>query len=178
MNDKQEIDKLFAVTPKGKAIAFDMPFTNSIVINEEEHHIEIGHDAHFGTYLLWNDNRYPVEVVRSKQNKYEILVNGIAYSFTIETPFSMHRIKVLGNKKEKSNQSIIKAPMPGKITDVLVHKGSKISRGDTLLILEAMKMQNDILSPVDGEIVSIWVEKNKNVMKDDILVELKIYGEQ
>jgi biotin carboxyl carrier protein len=64
--------------------------------------------------------------------------------------------------------------MPGKIIDVLVREGSTVLKGEPLVILEAMKMQNEILSPVNGMIEKVMAKPNTNVMKDDLLVEIKL----
>jgi biotin carboxyl carrier protein len=64
--------------------------------------------------------------------------------------------------------------MPGKIIDVLVREGSQVLRGESVVILEAMKMQNEILSPVNGQIIKVSAKPNTNVMKDDVLVEIKV----
>jgi propionyl-CoA carboxylase alpha chain len=91
----------------------------------------------------------------------------------VETPFSLKRMKVLSSRKGKAETEYIKAPMPGKIIDVLVREGSPIIKGEAILILEAMKMQNEILSPINGTIVKISAKPNTNVMKDDLLAEIK-----
>ena len=52
-------------------------------------------DEKYGTYILWKNRKYPVEIIRSRQNRYEILFNDISYIFTVETPFSIQRKKVL-----------------------------------------------------------------------------------
>jgi biotin carboxyl carrier protein len=57
--------------------------------------------------------------------------------------------------------------MPGKIIDVLAREGAPIQRGEPIVILEAMKMQNEILSPVNGTVTKISVKPNSNVMKDE-----------
>ena len=126
-------------------------------------------DEKYGTYILWKNRKYPVEIIRSRQNKYEILFNDISYTFTVETPFSLQRMKVLDSKKGKVEKEFINAPMPGKIIDVLVREGSTVLRGEAVVILEAMKMQNEILSPVNGTIVKVSAKANTNVMKDDLL---------
>ena len=82
--------------------------------------------------------------------------------------------KYLSSRRGKVEQEIIKAPMPGKIIDVLVREGSTVLRGEPVVILEAMKMQNEILSPVNGVIVKVSAKANTNVMKDDLLVEIKL----
>jgi biotin carboxyl carrier protein len=92
----------------------------------------------------------------------------------VETPFSLKRMKVLNAGKGKAEQQLLKAPMPGKIIDVLVREGSPVLRGEPVVILEAMKMQNEIQSPVNGTVKSVTVKANTNVMKDDVLVEIKV----
>lgn len=66
--------------------------------------------------------------------------------------------------------------MPGKIIEVLVREGSDVQRGEAVLILEAMKMQNEIHSPVEGVITAVNVKPNFNVMKDDVMIEIKVKG--
>jgi biotin carboxyl carrier protein len=83
-------------------------------------------------------------------------------------------MKVLNSKRGKIEKEIIRAPMPGKIIDVLVREGATVVRGEPLVILEAMKMQNEILSPVNGIIEKVSAKPNTNVMKDDLLVEIKL----
>jgi biotin carboxyl carrier protein len=83
-------------------------------------------------------------------------------------------MKVLNSKLGKVEQEIIKAPMPGKIIDILVREGTTVLRGEPVVILEAMKMQNEIISPVNGMVVKVMAKPNTNVMKDDILVEIKL----
>jgi biotin carboxyl carrier protein len=83
-------------------------------------------------------------------------------------------MKVLNSKRDKVVSEFIRSPMPGKILDVLVREGSGVLRGEPLVILEAMKMQNEIISPVNGTIVKVTAKPNTNVMKDVLLVEIKL----
>ena len=169
-----QIKKLFALSSEKKKFTFQLPLKHSIKIGKREYEVKLKADEKLGTYILWKNRKYPVEIIRSRQNKYEILFNDISYSFTVETPFSLQRMKVLSSKKDKADKEFIKAPMPGKIIDVLVREGSPVLRGEPVVILEAMKMQNEIVSPVNGIITKISAKNNTNVMKDDILVEIKL----
>ncbi|MCE5346554.1 MAG: acetyl-CoA carboxylase biotin carboxyl carrier protein subunit [Bacteroidales bacterium] len=173
-NNKLQVKKLYSLTSEKKKYSFSLPLKHSIRIGKREYEVKLKSDEKFGTYILWKNRKYPVEIVRSRQNKYEILFNDISYTFTVETPFSLQRMKVLNSKMGKAEKEDIKAPMPGKIIDVLVREGSSVLRGEPVVILEAMKMQNEILSPVNGVVTKVVARVNTNVMKDDLLVEIKL----
>ena len=66
----------------------------------------------------------------------------------------------------------VNAPMPGNILDVKVKPGDKVKAGDTLLILEAMKMENEISAPQDGTVAAVNVRKGDTVNSGDILCSL------
>lgn len=174
VNDNLQIKKLYALSSEKRKFSFTLPLKHSIKIGKRNYEVKLKSDEKLGTYILWKNRKFPVEIVRSRQNKYEILFNDISYTFTVETPFSLQRMKVLNSKKDKAEQEFVKAPMPGKIIDVLVREGSSILRGEPVVILEAMKMQNEIVSPVSGTVVKVSARQNANVMKDDLLVEIKI----
>ncbi|WP_302801388.1 biotin/lipoyl-containing protein [Mitsuokella multacida] len=127
--------------------------------------------------------------------KFNIKVNGISYEVEIEevkegapqaaapqvpkvTP------KVAAPKVEApkapakeavaagAGEHSIDAPMPGKIVNVLVEEGQSIKAGDVLLVLEAMKMQNEITADADGTVKAVNVEKGQNVKVKESLVIL------
>ena len=174
MNEKLRIKKLYALSSENRKFSFSLPLKNKIRIGKRNYVVQLRADEKFGPYILWKNRKYPVEIVRTRQNKYEILFNDISYTFTVETPFSLQRMKVLKSRRGKAEQEYVRAPMPGKVIDVLVREGSTVTRGEPVVILEAMKMQNEILSPVNGIVKSVTARPNTNVMKDDLLVEIKI----
>jgi biotin carboxyl carrier protein len=174
MSDKLQIKKLHALSSENRKFSFTIPLKNKIRIGKRDYIVQLRADDKHGTYVLWKNRKYPVEIVRSRQNRYEILFNDISYTFTVETPFSLQRMKVLNAQRGKTEQETVRAPMPGKIIDVLVREGSSVLRGEPVVILEAMKMQNEIQSPVNGIIKSVSAKANTNVMKDDVLVEIKV----
>lgn len=66
----------------------------------------------------------------------------------------------------------VKSPLPGSVIKVLVSEGQAVKRGDTLLTLESMKMENAIMAEQDGTVKQIAVTPGQNVMQDDLLVVL------
>lgn len=80
--------------------------------------------------------------------------------------------ETLKSSEVPSGAHTVTAPMPGVILSVNVNNGDTVKRGDVLLILEAMKMENEIVSPRDGKIVSVNVEKGASVNAGDILLSI------
>ena len=71
-----------------------------------------------------------------------------------------------------ANGAKVNAPMPGTILDVKVSHGASVKKGDILVILEAMKMENEILAPQDGTVAQVNVSKGASVNSGDLLVVL------
>ena len=124
-------------------------------------------------FIKWKNRKYSAEILDKNQNKYSNLINGVSYDFSIETPISYKRRKYLEKNLEKSKTQAISAPMPGKIIEVLTEENTDIKEGDPVFILEAMKMQNEILSHVTGKITRINVKQNDSVEKGAVLVEIE-----
>ena len=142
-------------------------------VNSKKQDIEIIEDADGFTYIKFKNKKHHVEVVEKHQNKYIILINGVSYNFTVETPLSYQRKQIIEKTMKKSKTGLITAPMPGKIIEVFAEENVHINEGDVLLILEAMKMQNEILSTISGVIKKINIKQGDNVNKDDVLIEIK-----
>ena len=171
---KTEENEYIAVTPQNKRYKIKNPFSEDIMINHKKADIKIFDDENGFTYLLYKRKKYLAEIVEKNQNQYTVLINGVSYHFSIETPFSYKRRKYLDKTKLKSKTELVGAPMPGKIVDILIEPGAKVKEGEAILILEAMKMQNEIMAPVSGVIKNVAVRQNDIVNKEDILVEINI----
>ncbi len=174
MIKKKKTDKIeyIALSSNNKRFKIKNPFDEDVKINSSRSEIKIFEDSNGFTYLQYNRKKYLVDILEKNQNKYTVLINGVSYQFTIETPISYKRKKFLDKTKQKSKIEHVAAPMPGKIMDVLLDEGAEIKEGEALLILEAMKMQNEINSPITGKINKILVRPNDLVNKEDVLIEI------
>jgi len=76
------------------------------------------------------------------------------------------------DKKEGGPKLEIKAPLPGIIMHVMVKAGDKVTKGQKLLMMEAMKMENEIKAENDGEITSVKVTQGQSVLQDEVLIEM------
>lgn len=169
-SDKMETSYI-ALTKKGKKYEFDFKDDRIHFKNKIMDAKIIERDGF--TYIEFGDNKYPIEILSRNQNKYEVLINNVSYFFSVETPFSYKRKTLLISTQVASKSENILAPIPGKIVDILVDENQHVNEGEALVILEAMKMQNEITTHVAGKVKKIMVKKGDTVMKDDVLVEIE-----
>ena len=116
---------------------------------------------------------------------YTITVNGTSYEVTVEetgtntgavgTPAASTPVKKAAPVAASGNQGNVKinSPMPGKILNIKANVGDSVKKGDVLLLLEAMKMENEIVATEDGVVSSINVTVGSEVEAGDVLVTLK-----
>ncbi len=128
-------------------------------------------------------NEYEVQINSFEDNIAEVDVNGSIYQVelaeevkTTKTP-KLVRSKPIPTKEEKpkpvSGLSKVEAPLPGTIFKIIAKEGDDVKKGQAILILEAMKMENNILAEKDGVINKILVSEGDSVLQGDILVEIE-----
>ncbi|WP_316813459.1 acetyl-CoA carboxylase biotin carboxyl carrier protein subunit [Pedobacter heparinus] len=123
-------------------------------------------------HLIYQNRSYQIELVsEEKAEKSSVIkVNGTVYHVTIQDQYDL-LLKQLGlDTAMASKVQEIKAPMPGLVLSVLVEEGQEVNKGDNLLVLEAMKMENIIKSPATGTIKKILIRKGHKVEKNEILI--------
>lgn len=125
-------------------------------------------------HILSNNKSYNVEMVSiNHETKTAVLkVNNRVYECEIKDQFD-DLLKSLGldnlNTKKIND---IKAPMPGLVLKVLVTEGQEFKKGDNLLVLEAMKMENILKAPADGVVKTIKIKSGDKVEKNEVLLLL------
>jgi glutaconyl-CoA/methylmalonyl-CoA decarboxylase subunit gamma len=102
---------------------------------------------------------------------YKINVNGKSYEVEVES-VSEHQSTHKPIKEVQKSESATKilAPMQGKITQLNIKVGSIVKKGDVLMILEAMKLENDILCPVDGYVRQLLIKENQKVELNQLML--------
>ena len=128
-------------------------------------------------------NEYEVDVKSSEGNLFDIEVNGTSYQVELDREVSQSKTPTMVRQavpthktiKKKGDGAIIKVkcPLPGNIMSILVKEKAQVKKGDTLLMYEAMKMENTVLAEKDGVITSIKVQVGEAVLQDHVLLEMK-----
>jgi len=126
-----------------------------VTVNGKKFEVEVEKVGGAGKSL----SRQPAEIVKSEP--------------VVETKVAVAPVEAAPAATSTTGGTTITSPMPGSILDVKVNVGDKVTFGQTLAILEAMKMENDIPATVDGEVAEIRVKKGDVVETDSVLIVLK-----
>ena len=135
-----------------------------------------------------NGNEYAADVMSIEENTAEVAINGVSYTVeidqkvqTVKTPKLVRTPAVPSTDSHPSvsktsspsapkGTGSIKSPLPGVILDIYVREGDTVKIGQKLIMLEAMKMENNINADKEGRVASIKVSKGDSVMEGDILI--------
>lgn len=130
-------------------------------------------------------NKYEVEIGEIVENVATVTVNGEEYKVEMEPEAEPEKKKVVlgqstttpANNVEGANEganvntaNALRAPLPGVVTEIKVAVGDEVKKGDTVVVLEAMKMANNLEAEKDGKVTAICVKQGESVMEDTPLV--------
>lgn len=141
---------------------------------------------------------YEVEIAEVEGNIAKVNVNGIPFEVELQKPINAAKHPTMGAPKVQAPQpaapvakpavaqpaeapaapaapaagTSVKAPLPGTITEIRVQVGQQVNAGDIVLVLEAMKMQNNIEAETTGKVTSIQVKQGDSVMEGSVLLTI------
>ena len=139
---------------------------------------------------------YEVEIAEVEGNIAKVNVNGIPFEVELQKPINAAKHPTMNKPKVEAPKpaaqpaaapqpaakpaavapagagSPVKAPLPGTVTEIKVQVGQQVSVGDTVLVLEAMKMQNNIESEYAGQVTSITVKQGDTVMEGSVMMTI------
>jgi biotin carboxyl carrier protein len=154
------------------------------ILNGEQYEVEIDKDGNISV----NGNPHHVDFMDLGSSLYSIISNDKSVELVIEDTGGNVSVQMGGRMYETqvlderalllaqrrggltSSSGEVVAPMPGLIVAVPVAEGATVTKGQTVIILESMKMQNELKAPIDGVITSVHVTPSKTVDKNDLLV--------
>ena len=138
-----------------------------------------------------NNISYNIEINEVVENIIKLQVNGQSYEVEMENPIPQPTQPIVTKQKiiptvktnpiksvvpkagAAGNVKVVKSPLPGVILSIKVKEGDAISKGTVVVIMEAMKMENNIQSEFEGTIISVKVKEGQSVLQDEILIEVE-----
>lgn len=144
-----------------------------VLINGTPHEIDFKPLRQQLSYSLLADGRsYEVNIYRDNGD-WEVLLRGRQFSVEVEDERERRLRLAAGQAVIPKGKYLLKAPMPGMVIDIPAAEGDQVSKGDVLVILESMKMQNELTAPRDGTVTRVHASVNDNVERSEILLVLE-----
>jgi biotin carboxyl carrier protein len=123
-------------------------------------------------YSLIVDGKSHESYVAAGDQDWQVLLRGRLYPVTVEDEREMRLRSAAGGGVAETGEFHLRAPMPGLVVTILVEEGQSIKKGQVLLILESMKMQNELKSPRDGVIGRLRVKPGETVEQKQTLLSV------
>lgn len=137
--------------------------------------LDVINDGDNRFHILHEGKAYHVDLIARDltAQTYTLQVNGARYTVKIDDALDqlVQKLGLHAHGSQKVNS--VKAPMPGLVLNIMVAPGQEVHKGDPLLILEAMKMENVLKSAGDGKVKAIAVQKGVAVEKGQLLIEME-----
>lgn len=155
VNNKEyilEVDRNDQITVNGRAYQIDFQLLEGGIIS------------------LLLDNHSIEAIVEEREKDWEVLIHGELYNVAVQDERTYRLSQARGTLGAESGEVTIKSPMPGVILNVLVTAGQAVKKGDKVVILESMKMENELRAMRDGVVKRIVVDKGASVEKNQELV--------
>ncbi len=167
----------------------------TLILGKEQHEVElVRRDGALS--FIWNGEPQPADILEVEPGCYSVILGGHsvdvrldaakhpdpdvrafraslydgAYEFALQDPMKAMLAAAGG---ASAGGGLLASPMPGKIVKVLVKAGETVAEGQTLLVMEAMKMQNELKSPSAGTVAKLHVEEGATVETGAKLIEVK-----
>lgn len=125
--------------------------------------------------LLLNNASYEVvlDTENEKRNFYTVMVSGLQYTVKVQDERSRRLALVDRSLRPPEGELLIKAPIPGLVVKVPVEVGQEVAEGETLIILEAMKMENELRAPRRGVVSEVRVAAGDQVALGQMMLAIK-----
>lgn len=127
-----------------------------------------------GRYLLrTGTNLYKIDNVTYDGSSIEFSMNGVWHSVDVKDEQELLLDRLGFKTNNSAAEGILNAPMPGKILDIMVGDGDTVEKDQPLVILEAMKMENELKAPISGTVSSVFAETGQSLEKNTPILEIK-----
>lgn len=162
----------YITTVNGVRFEVDIQPDGTLLVNGEPRQVDFRPFGDSSLYSIIMDNTSHDLLVESREGQYEVLTQGRLFVVDVQD----ERAQLLATRRAgpqvESGEISIKAPMPGLVVAVPVSEGQEVSAGQTVIVLESMKMQNELKAPRDGVVQRVGVAEGQSVEQNKVLVTI------
>jgi biotin carboxyl carrier protein len=155
-----------------KTYTIDINRENEVVLDAQPQAIDLRSIDDSGLYSLLINNQSFEALVEENDGEYHVLINGVMYHVNVADERAKRLAEAAGAFTNTSGEATLKSPMPGLVVSVPVKEGDVVKKGQVILVLESMKMENELKSPRDGTVNSIKVQPRQTVEQGQVLISL------
>lgn len=147
--------------------------SNSVILNKKRYDWDLKTVNSTSFHIIKDRKTFSVQILEMDQNSRTVIVNvnNNRYQVSLRTKLDLLLQDMGMHQHGGPKIDQLRAPMPGLILEIMVNKGDEVKKGDSLLILEAMKMENVIRAPGDGKIKDIKVSQSEGVERNQVLIQ-------
>lgn len=162
----------YITTVNGQEYVIEIDQENEIRVDGKRHGIDFQQLEPGGALSLLIDNRSLEAIVDEREDAWEVLLHGELYTVHVQDERAYRLAQARGQLSDASEAVVIRSPMPGLILEVLVEEGAIVQPGQTVVILESMKMENELRAGRGGMVTRVHVGKGDSVEKNQELVAI------
>lgn len=144
-----------------------------VLIDDVPHEIDFKRLRQYLSFSLLVDGKSYETNIYQDNNDWEVLLRGRQFTVDVEDERDRRLRLAAGHISVHKGRFVLRAPMPGLVIDIPVAEGDQVTKGDVLVILESMKMQNELTAPRDGKVTRIQAKVNDNVERKESLLVLE-----
>ena len=153
-----------------KEFEIEIDGEDEIIVNGDAYKINFRYLDGGGVLSLLLNNRSFEAVINEGEDSWEVLMQGAFYNVQVQDERAYRLAQARGSGPGVTGEAVIRSPMPGLIVNVPVQEGDLVQKGEQVIILESMKMENELRAPRDGVISRVAVGNGDSVEKDQVLV--------
>jgi biotin carboxyl carrier protein len=161
----------YVTTVNNKTFEIDIQPDGSLLVNGEKREVDF-RALGPSQYSILDEHMSYELTIEEREDAIEVLMRGRLYDVEVLDERAQLLASRSGGLQAESGEISIKSPMPGLIVAVKVDTGQEVKAGQTVIILESMKMQNELKAPRDGVVQSITVQPGQTVEQNKVLVKI------
>jgi biotin carboxyl carrier protein len=156
-------------------VAFEVEILNDhqVRLNDQIYEVDFEEVSGHMIYSLIVDGKSYEIHISEEEDKWHVLIQGTLYAAEVVDEREKRLRDASGELALSSGDYTLQAPMPGLVVKVPIKVGKKVDKGDVLVILESMKMQNELKSPHKGTITEVNIKKGDRVEKREVMLILE-----
>ena len=163
----------YITTMNGREYLVEIIDEHHVSIDGEPYEIDFAPVSGQPVYsLLINNISYEAHVYPEEEGNWQVVLQGNLYTARVEEERERRLRSSMGARTTDTGEYLLRSPMPGMVVSIPVEEGQAIEKGEVLLILESMKMQNELKSPRAGTVSRLRVKPGDSVEQKQVLLSV------